>query len=331
MSTRRQPRSQPQAPARRDAYLLRDQVKLLVAALAVVSVLAILLTILLSSPDEPPSTIQTWSREDPIGFLEAAVTELGGTSATAEYGPPYNHNGQGQHAAFLHPQRWLGVTHPIDTARDFVIAPLRTIPNPTLQAEISLFQTVSETSKLDGIESTESALAKLPRGRPVRIPPGRYENVDNMMRALLALAQRGGLEADLLKGKDYFEPDYTMPLLFMADGGVLQHRARPEHLPAGPWPVMNETGSFPGQPWLWPFAFWYQIPPFKSSENADLLVGLVVLALSLALILLPLIPGARSVPSVIPVHRLIWREHYRQLTLPPSRSSVESSEFDAPK
>jgi hypothetical protein len=33
--------------------------------------------------------------------------------------------------------------------------------------------------------------------------------------------------------------------------------------------------------------------------------------LSLGLIFLPFIPGVRSIPRWIPVHRLIWREYYR--------------------
>jgi hypothetical protein len=30
-----------------------------------------------------------------------------------------------------------------------------------------------------------------------------------------------------------------------------------------------------------------------------------------ALLLLPLIPGLHSIPRLVPVYRLIWREHYR--------------------
>ena len=28
------------------------------------------------------------------------------------------------------------------------------------------------------------------------------------------------------------------------------------------WGVMNETGSYPGQPWLWLYTLWYQVPGF---------------------------------------------------------------------
>ena len=72
---------------------------------------------LFSSPDDKPSTIAQWSREQPVNFIATAAKELDGTSDTAEYGPPYNHNsGSVQHFLFLHPQRWLGVSHPINTA-----------------------------------------------------------------------------------------------------------------------------------------------------------------------------------------------------------------------
>ncbi len=33
--------------------------------------------------------------------------------------------------------------------------------------------------------------------------------------------------------------------------------------------MMNETGSYPGQVWLWLYTFWYQVPPFNTSVNAD--------------------------------------------------------------
>ncbi len=67
--------------------------------------------------------------------MTTANEELDGTSDTAEYGPPYNHNGSGQHIAFVELQKWLGVSHPIDTANDYVIDPLRSVPgNPALQS-----------------------------------------------------------------------------------------------------------------------------------------------------------------------------------------------------
>jgi hypothetical protein len=58
---------------------------------------------------------------------------------------------------------------------------------------------------------------------------------------------------------------------------------------------------------------WYQVPPMKTSTNADLEVWSIMMVLSLALILLPFIPILRSVPRWTRVYRLIWRRHYHEL------------------
>jgi hypothetical protein len=134
-----------------------------------------------------------------------------------------------------------------------------------------------------------------------------------MMNSLLGLAQSGGLDGDLLTSHQFFQTDYTKPLLFMADGGLLANRAQTQHLLGTQWGMMNETGSFPGQSWLWLYTFWYQIKPFSTSPNADALVILVMGVLSLAFVCIPFLPGVRDIPRRIPLHRLIWRNHYRTL------------------
>ena len=309
----RLPRSREDARPWTGGYVPFDLLKALFIALGVVVTLTILLTVLFSSPDERPSTIAQWSRRQPVNFLATAIAELAGSSATAEYGPPYNHNGTGQHAAFLRPQEWLGVSHPIDTADDFVIDPLRTIPNPALQREITEYETVHDYLKEDGIRSFETWLPKasITGDGTVKLRGGEYENVDNLMRALLGLAQSGGLDGYLLTDRQLFQADYTKPLLFMADGGLLRERANGQHLLGERWGMMNETGSYPGQAWLWLYTFWYEIEPFKASANADLLVMLVMAVLSLAFVCVPFLPGVRDIPRWLPLHRLIWSEHYR--------------------
>ena len=80
-----------------------------------------------------------------------------------------------------------------------------------------------------------------------------------MMSALLSFAQSGGLYGALLTSKQFYQTDYTKPLLFMADGGLLAGRATTQGLTGTQWGMMNETGSYPGQVWLWLYTFWYQI------------------------------------------------------------------------
>ena len=121
-----------------------------------------------------------------------------------------------------------------------------------------------------------------------------------MMAGLLSFAQSGGLDGSLLSSREFFQTDYTKPLLFMADGGQLASRAQTEHLLGTQWGMMNETGSYPGQVWLWLYTFWYQIKPFSTSANADVLVMGVMGILSLAFVLIPFIPGLRDVPRKLP-------------------------------
>ncbi len=79
------------------------------------------------------------------------------------------------------------------------------------------------------------------------------------------------------------------------------------HLTGTQWGVMNETGSYPGQPWLWLYQLWYQIPRFGNSTNADLIAIYLTGLATLLLLAIPFIPGLRDIPRWIPVHRLIWR------------------------
>ena len=123
---------------------------------------------------------------------------------------------------------------------------------------------------------------------------------------------RGGLEgvADLVGHLLRRRPD--PPLLLLADGAYLEDQAAvAQHLGGDQWGMMNEAGNYPGQPWMWLYTFWYQVKPFSTSDNADALVWGLMMVLTLGLMFLPFIPGLRSIPRWIPVHRLIWRDYYR--------------------
>ena len=77
--------------------------------------------------------------------------------------------------------------------------------------------------------------------------------------------------------------------------------------------MMNETGNFPGQAWLWLYTLWYQVPPMNQSSNGDVEVWAIMMALTVMLALVPFIPGLRSIPRWLGIYRLIWRSHYRSL------------------
>ena len=318
--TRRERRARENEAARewKGGYRPYDLVKEFSIAIGAVLAIAVVLTILFSSPDDPPSTIKNWSRTDPVDFVTTAVAELDGSSATAGYGPPYNHNDNGQQIWFIHLQKWLGVGHPINTTTDFVLDPLRSIPaDPALTSAISTYTSASSDTQSKWTTAYTNALSTAtanPDGS-ITVPgsAASFGPVPTMMDSLLTFAQGGGLDGVLLTNKQFYQNDYTKPLMFMADGGLLASRAKAQHLLGTQWGMMNETGSYPGQVWLWLYTFWYQIKPFSTSTNADILVMAVMGVLSLAFILIPLLPGIRDIPRKIPVYKLIWRDHYRAL------------------
>src|SRR6266536_1605439 len=138
---------------------------------------------------------------------------------------------------------------------------------------------------------------------------------DFVLRPLAAAppdaALASALDGALLSQRGFYQTDYTKAVLFLADSSYREERASAEHLAGEQWGMMNETGNFPGQAWLWLYTFWYQIKPFSTSDNADAWVWWLMLVLTLGLILIPFIPGLRSLPRYLGVYRLIWRDHYR--------------------
>jgi hypothetical protein len=302
-----------------------DLAKEFVVALVLVGVLSIILAAVLSSPDDQGVTLQSWARQDPSDFVATAVTELDGTSTSASYGAPYNHAGTGQSIFFLHLQKWVDVHQPVDPPVDFVLRPLSTVTaDPTLTAALSTYNSASASQQNTWASNYDNAISATPDGDPSKVKPGDYGPVPTMTAALVRLAQVGALDSQLVShSPGFYQDNYTKPLLFLADGSYLPSLAATDHLQGTQWGMMNETGNYPGQAWLWLYTMWYQISPFNHSGNADALVWAVMMILSLGLILVPFIPGLRSLPRLIPVHKLIWRDFYHQHAVRPYRATPD--------
>jgi hypothetical protein len=280
------------------------------------------LALIFSSPDDKGVTLQRWASQNPSDFVLTAVTELDGTSTSASYGPPYNHASEGQSIFFLHLQKWAGVRIPVNPPVDFVLHPLSTITgNPVVTATLSRYQSASPDQQQKWASNYDQAITSAPDSDYTRVTAGDYGPVPALTTALLHFAQGGGLDSQsVIPGTGFYEENYTKPLLFLADGGYLDDLAATQNLHGDQWGMMNETGNYPGQAWLWLYTMWYQIPPFKTSGNADALVWALMMILSLALILVPFIPGIRSIPRLIPIYRLVWRDYYKDHPLPPRQA-----------
>jgi hypothetical protein len=201
----------------------------------------------------------------------------------------------------------------IDTAQEFVLGPLTSVgANDTaITAALATYTAASSDQQQTWITNYTDALANVTAADngTVAVPTGDYGPVSDLMTAELKIAQNGTLDGLLLttSGTQFFQTNYTAPLLFIGDGGYLAGLAEQNHLLGSQWGMMNETGQYPGSSWLWLFTFWYQIPPFNTADNADLLVVLLMGGLTFLLAMVPFIPILRDIPRWIPVHRLIWR------------------------
>ena len=155
-------------------------------------------------------------------------------------------------------------------------------------------------------------------GGKVTVAEGDYGPLPVMMASLLGMAQSGALDGVLQISGRFYQTDYTPALLFMGDGGYLDGLADHWSLHGDQWGMMNETGQYPGQTWLWLYTMWYQVFPFNDDNgiaglnagNADLGIIVLMTLLTAALALVPLIPILRDIPRWVPIHRLIWRDYY---------------------
>ena len=210
-------------------------------------------------------------------------------------------------------QKWAGVRIPINPAKDFVLRPLTILTDAPVQHALSAWNVASNDEQIKWATAYGDALAKSPKVLSLDDPTGKYGPTPTLVTALLGMAQTGALDGALATQETPLPTNYTKPLLFIADSGTyFPDYAGARHLAGDQWGVMNETGSWPGQSWLWLFSFWYQVDPFKSSSNADSQIMALMGLLSVGLIFLPLIPLLRRIPYWIPVHRIIWRNWYRK-------------------
>lgn len=299
-----------------------DLVKEVAVGFVVVSLLTLGLVAILGSPDEPSVTFAAWSKAQPIDFATTATAELGRTSDTATYGPPYNHTPDAtQTIGPLDLQSMSGVRIPIDTANAFVIAPLKTLPH--MPAAVDTWTGASAADQARWTTNYGKALAA---NKSSALPTARtaYGPVPALITSLTGMARSGALDGALAGQNGFYNQDYTKAILFLGDGAYFQNLATAQHLTGDQWGMMNETGNYPGQSWLWLFSFFYQVEPFASAPNADLLVVLIMGILTVLLALIPFIPGLRTIPKWIPVHRLVWRDYYRSRGKRPEQDASES-------
>ncbi len=295
-----------------------DLLKEFTYALLFTLVLILVLAGVFSTPDVPYLSAKQVAVQQPLLLVANELDDLSGASSISTYGPPYNSGNQSvQSMGGFSPQSWMGIQIPVNPKVDNVLNPLRksAIIHSQLNQTLSLWSSASTAQQNAWVTAVQHHLSQarinhqqlvLPRG------VADYGPVPVMINSYLTLARSGLLE-DAIDGASGPGPNLnrTKSLLLLQDDPDHNY-AQDLNMLGEQWGVIKETGNYPGAVWLWFYTFLYQIPPFNSSASGDLLVVVTVAIVTLILILLPFIPGLRSIPRGLGVYRLIWRGYYRR-------------------
>jgi hypothetical protein len=284
--------------------------------LTIVIVLVAILAAFWGSPDYPPVRAQDVAMRQPIAFLDTGANILAGNSSLQDYGPPYSSDNQNsQEVLGIRPATLLGVTNPINPPVDFIIKPLQSaaVLNTDVAQALQTYQAASSNQQQAWVNAYLEALknATLVNGQ-VNLPGGDYGPVAAMMSGMLELGKAGLLEGALTSGaRTPFNLDFTRSLLFFQDDVDHSVAAKLDML-GGLWGISHETGPYPGAWWLWPYTFFYQIPPMSTSPNGDLQVVLIITFVFLITLFTPFIPIINRIPRWLKVYRWIWRDWYQR-------------------
>lgn len=295
-----------------------------------------------------PTTTASGQR-DPNGgamdFATTVLTELAGTSTTATYGPPYNNTpGAAQHIGRVSlaglGKDIFGLTQALNTAKDFVLAPLSQIVDPydpTVARAVQTYEAAGG-SMAPGVDASQvashqqagwlnaytSALKKgaISNGR-ITTSPGDYGPVSTLVGAELSIARNGSLDGYFHSCLTQVNTDTSRATLFFSDGSLWRTVADAQGVGGDQWGVMNELSNFPGQFWLILYAAPYHIPSIANSSNGDLWVGtLLIVAGMLLQLALPWIPGLRDIPRLIPFYKVAYRRYYAKVRRDDSSSGA---------
>jgi hypothetical protein len=323
-------------------------------AVVFVAVLCILAASLWASPDggltypggpKSPAgqafSAKYWDVNDPSDLAQTAVQELAGGTTTAGYGPPFNQTtGASQEIIGIKPAEIakfiFGLTLPINTANDFVLAPVSQLAapsNPAVAAAVSRYKAaggdlapgaaagqIASSQQMTWLNNYAKALAaSSAKFTPtsITVKAGNYGPVPAIITAELAIANNGSLDGYFQGSQQQLSTNTTMGTMFFSDGTLWGNIAEAQGVGGDQWGVMNELWNFPGQVWLWLYSGMYQIPALNPSTNAnlDLDVGLLMIVLGFLLpMFAPWIPVINRIPRWIPLYKIIYRKYYARMT-----------------
>lgn len=255
------------------------------------------------SPNWPRETIAAACRKDPGGAVLAITEQLDGTSSS------WSNVGE------------YGVTAPDKT---FVMGPVADYA-PLLGANVSralaTYQRAGARQQRAWSSAYDTALGTIsapmtgaavpgsmsgsPSPDPMRIPMlrGDFGPVPTIVAADLKLAQAGYLEQYLVG----LDPGHSLhlPTIWLYDDSITLNTAVANGLTDDQWGMVKERGFAVG-PWylILPAVFHVEAPGGSTGT------GFVLWNLAAALffiLVVPLVPGLRSLPARLRLHRFIYR------------------------
>src|SRR5271165_4253309 len=309
------------------------------------------------SPAGQAFSAMYWDVNAPSDLAQTAVQELAGGTATAGYGPPFNQTtGASQEFIGIKPaeiaKAIFGLTLPINTADDFVLAPVSQLAapgNPAVAAAVSLYKAaggdlspgapagqVASSRQMTWLNNYAKALsASSAKVTPtsITVKAGNYGPVPAIIAAELAIADNGSLDGYLQGSQQQLSTNTYMATMFFSDSTLWETIAEAQGVGGDQWGVMNELWNFPGQVWLWLYAGMYQIPALNPSNNAnlDLDVGLLMILFGFLLpMFAPWIPVVNRIPRWIPLYKIIYRKYYASTSGGPPPAEVSSEPAPPP-
>ena len=332
----------------------------------VVAVLVVGLSLLFASPDPKAVTFAEWSTQGTKDFVTTTVSEIDQTSLSATYGPPYQttaQDGSTQGFGPLSPEKWFGEQIPINTWQNYVVFPLTSLGEPTVDVAIKQWDGADAQTRSSWVTAYKEAVNTATFGQgSATIPSGDFGPLDTLVQAQLGMATTGALDAALLYnqststqgGPVWYSNDQTFALMYFgdsgnggaaadciepgqtapADGGCWYYNLSVDnsaprfggYLAGDTWGITNEVGNFPGPWWLVPYTVWYQFGPGLNGASADLFAMIATALVSLPFLFLPWIPGLRNIPKLTRVYRLMWSDYYHLVERehPPTVSAAGS-------
>jgi hypothetical protein len=162
------------------------------------------------------------------------------------------------------------------------------------------------------------------RNGVVVTPQGQYGPLPSLLNATLALGKSGLMSGALTRnGAVTTRFDNQNYLLFL-QGAPLQNAPQTQNLQGPNWGIIHPAiNGYPAAWWMTVPTWIYQWPFVANSAAPDAMALAIGFLFWLTLALTPWIPGLNRLPRYLGIHRLIWKNFYKNQPVDTPPAKVE--------